>query len=335
MPVLETYKGYYYIKFYDADKGYTTRRTTGLKATAGNKTPATRRLREFNKTYTGGTHQLLDKKQLRISLDDALDEYLDIKLLRPKTCEVYRLAVNHFKSVLQSSLVASISKTDYRRLLKRFDDRMLSQNSRSMYLRHLRALWKYFVKCGYAQENIITKIKYVDKAPEPIAPADLTKILNYLYSKSKKQYYIIKFLTLTGSRISTALVLDWKDINWKVNEIRLRNIKINQQPFLFPLTRELKKLFQEMGTKLGGNVFGYKSRFGLIFWRRMYDDKEFKVKRKYTLHQLRKTFYSEMVNSGISLDDLGKVTNTDTRTLKKHYAKLDLQRIQKQLEAAQ
>lgn len=335
MPSLETYKGYYYIKFYVADKGYSTRRTTGLKATTNNKATANRKLREFSKTYAGDTNPLLDKKQLIITLDDALEEYLDIKLFRPKTKEVYTLAVNHFKKVLQSFLVASINKTDYRRLLKRFDDRMLAQNSRSMYLRHLRALWKYFMKCGYAQENIITKIKYVDKAPEPIAPADRAKILSYLYSKNKKQYYIIKFLTLTGSRVSTALALDWKDINWKGNEIKLINVKMNKQPFVFPFTKELKKLFQIMGPKLGGNVFGYKSRFGLIFWRRMWDDKKFKVKRKYTLHQLRKTFYSSMVNSGISLDDLSEVTNTDPRTLKKHYAKLDRQRIQKQLEAAQ
>jgi len=29
MPTHETYKGYYYIKFYNAIRGYTTRRSTG------------------------------------------------------------------------------------------------------------------------------------------------------------------------------------------------------------------------------------------------------------------------------------------------------------------
>ena len=334
MPTLTEIKGYYYIKYYDTNKHYTRTKTTSLKTTPGNRSAANKILKEFTINLHSG--KLLKdfgiKPTSQITLQAALDEYLQLKRFKPNTNQLYNLAVNHLKKVITSEAVASITVKDYTKLLNRFDNKILAQNSQSIYTRHLKALWKYFVEKGYASENIITRIKSTHKIPQPIPPKDLEKILNELNSKeNKQQYHLIKFLLLTGVRISTALALNWRDVRLKDGFIYFKNVKMEGKEFPFPITRDLKKLLREMGPKLGGRVFIYKSKNSLRFWSRAQDD--LKLKNKYGLHQLRKTFTSIMVNNNISLDDLSELTNTDPRTLKKYYAKRDLMRIKRKVEA--
>ena len=331
MPSLESYKGYYYIKFYDSVIGYTRRVTTSLKATPGNKQEAKRRVKLFTQNHAQGFHLFTHNKINRITLDDALQEFLELKSFKPKTKLIYKSAVDHVKAVSNSAPVHSIDKTHIRLLLKRWNEKALSRNSQSMYCRHLSALWKYFVKEGYAEENLIPKIKYINKEPEDIAVKDLKIILDYL---DGKQYHVVKFLLTTGVRISTLLDLDWKDINWKEGFITFRNIKVNEQPFTYPLTQEIRSQLKEMKPQLGGKIFEYKNIEGIkSFWYRALDKLE--IPGKYTLHQLRKTYFSIRVNSGMSLDDLSRITNTDARTLKKHYAKFNRERLKAELEESE
>ena len=71
----------------------------------------------------------------------------------------------------------------------------------------------YFVECKYIQENFIKTIQREVKLPKTIDDRDPQVILDRLKEHNKQQYNFILFLLITGFRISTAVAIEWKNID--------------------------------------------------------------------------------------------------------------------------
>ncbi len=133
-----------------------------------------------------------------------------------------------------------------------------------------------------------------------IPEKEMIQILEGLKEKNRKHYQVIFLLLATGFRVSELLNLDFKDIDLKNNIISVENTKCDRTDY-FPIYPELREfLLNEFPNRIG-KLFDYKSRHSLNFFKRYLKDAGF---RHYSLHTLRKTFISRLVNSGLKIPDV-------------------------------
>lgn len=245
------------------------------------------------------------KLKKRLLLTQGLEEFISKKPnLAERTIDAYTLSVKHFICCNTNKYIESYNHSDYSNLLKYFEKKGFSQTTNAINLRHLYALWNYFIKNKYSAENIIIKIKAQKGNPEPISFIEFQKILKYYKAKGddyKHHYHFVYFLLLTGFRVSTALKLKWEEVDFNNEVIYATNVKA-KRPFIFPIHKELLQLLNEMNSGKTGRIF-YMFAEGESpkFWQR---DIQRLVERailgkKYTLHDIRKTFASWMADKGI------------------------------------
>jgi len=273
------------------------------------------------------------KKQLLLS--EGLSEFLKTKPdLAKKTVEAYELSVTHLIRCCKDKYIHNYFDKDYIDFINYFNKKGFSEASKSIFTRHLSALWNYFVKQGYAEKNIIIKVKSNKTNAIPISYMDMQHLLIYYKEKNFKQYAIVYFLLLTGFRPSTALTLQWENIKLDQGYIRAKNVK-GKRDFIFPIHKELKNLLIEIGPKKKGKVFEYKRADSLRFFRK--DTKKLFLRgvigNQYTIYQLRNTFSSWLANKGVDIGALQTLLDhTDERVTKKHYTTYELNYLKKVIE---
>ncbi|MDZ7763241.1 MAG: tyrosine-type recombinase/integrase [Melioribacteraceae bacterium] len=93
-----------------------------------------------------------------------------------------------------------------------------------------------------------------------------------------------------------------------------------------PLYEELENFLTSEFPNIKGKIVPYKDRSSFKFFRRFLEKEGYP---HYTLHELRKTFISRLVNSGkFSIFDIQKIArHKDIRTTQKSYIELDMKRI--------
>ncbi len=273
------------------------------------------------------------------------------KFLKPKTLSTYTLAVNHFISCCKDKKIHLYKESDYVNLLYYFEEKKLSKNTRSMYTRSLKALWKYFVEQRYTMQNIIEPIEGEENSPQPIPLDEMWLIIEYLksYKQFPHHWQIIYFMLLTGCRPSSAILQRKEDINFKRKVIKIQNVKTGGRKgkpyYLFPLYKELEKLiYEEIGVRPGdkGRLF---EKFAVVpghytwplsFWKRainhLYQAKA--ISEKWTLKQIRATFASYLINVyELDIFDVKKLLDhTDIKVTDKHYVDYDISRMRKKLK---
>src|SRR5690606_21534663 len=151
------YNGKLYKVFHDPFVGYTRRTSLKMDATRENWKRAKREV-----ALDGELGELLIPYNSKVYINDLLEAYFTHKRLKPKTILIYKKAVDHFISAAGDRYIYEYNHTHYVKLLnyfkkpkqiiidkrkkkpKLFKDVVLTQNSQSMYTRHLKALFNYF-----------------------------------------------------------------------------------------------------------------------------------------------------------------------------------------------
>ena len=242
------------------------------------------------------------------------------------------------------------SGTQYVALLNHFENKGLSVNSRSIYTRSLYSLWKYFVDKKYCHLNIIEPLPEEEKDPEPILLQDMWYIISTLKLDTDypHHYQIIYFMLLTGCRPSSAIVQMKEDIDFKRKFIVIRNVKTGKTKrklfYKFPLYIELASLLTEMGVKEGdtGRLFEQYAvvpanyTWPLSFWKRKIATmlKAKKIRKAYSLKQIRPTFISYLVNHlGMDIYKVYKLADhADIKITDKNYIDFRLTSVRKELD---
>lgn len=279
--------------------------------------------------------------------------------LKEKTLINYTIAVDHMIAACGDKKIYKYSgEKDYVALLHYFEaldlpgktiihkdgkvektTKKMSQNSRSIYTRSLRALWNYFCDKNYAARNIIEPVDPEDKDPNPIPLDEMFSIVNYFRDDLKNpcHYHLVYFMLLTGCRPSSAMVQLKEDIDLKRKVIKIKNVKTgkkkNKEYFQFPIYKELKLLLEEMGVKQGdtGRLFHQfklnelNYTYPLSFWERGIKSLKIgkKVQQYYIMKQIRPTTASFMINvlkvDAFTVQKL--LDHTDIKITDKHYIK--------------
>jgi len=319
--------GVLYLEFYDSVKGYSTKISLKVKDTRENR----RMANEVKKKYEAElipVYKLQNKKEPVPKFSELFGKYLLEKDYKKSTMGIYEEASKAVLESLGDRVITEYRVEDNLHLRDYYVSRGYKQNTQSIKNRTLRSFFNWCIKRKIISENPIEVIKEESKPVEIIPEAELKELLAYAKKRNKAAYYFINFLKMTGFRKSSALALKWEQINFKEKIITADNVKKDRM-FEFPLTKELIKLFKEMGGKEEGEVFGYKND-GLKFWYRY--QRRLGFKKIYGLHQLRKTFISGLVNDNYSLYDVAVLADhRSIKTTMKHYTKANINRIREQL----
>ncbi|RMG75716.1 MAG: hypothetical protein D6707_13130 [Bacteroidetes bacterium] len=174
----------------------------------------------------------------------------------------------------------------------------------------------------YIGKNPIKRIKAQDM-PITVIPQHHEEMI--LANLEGEQYRIIKFLFMTGFRISEALQLHWGDIDWNDNIILVNNIKGKRIDY-FPLYPKLKEFLLSFyhNQPASDKVFAYSNRTSMKFFRRTLNKLNLPP---YTIHSIRKTFASRYAEKLTAKETREILRHRDIRTTLKYYVKVDLQAI--------
>lgn len=283
------------------------------------------------------------KVKLRRSplLSDAFLEFLEKKPnLTKHTISAYELAYNHFVAACHDKDLAGYNYRDYTRFLEYLTGKGYSDTTKAIHMRHLSAIWKYFVAQNYVHENIIIKLRPPRIEPDPIPFDEMQVILDYFEKRDFWQYAFVYYMLLTGMRESSALTQKFKDINFSGRVIKAVNVKAQRREFYVPVSEELSELLTEIGKRRNKKedrlFYMYaESGDGLKFWHRAMkklnekDEETGKtpLKQKYMMKQLRKTYASWLADAGV---DIGVVKNlldhSNIAVTENHYLKSNAQR---------
>lgn len=292
----------------------------------------------YQKTFNDGFSDFLYFH----SIPDTKDE------LKQNTITLYNIVAKLFLKVCSDKPISEYTEKDYTKFLYYLDEVKLSQNTKSIYTTHLKAIWSFFLSKNYCKINLIIKIPAKIKDPAPIPSNDLQIILNHLRSHSEHiyQYNLIMFMLLTGCRPSSAIVQTAENIDYNNNVIRIVNVKTGKRKgkdyYNFPLYSALRSLLLEINVKSGRlfhqfgiNELDYTS--SLKFWQRAQSTllKYNQISRKYTLKQLRPTFASYCIN--ILQMDIYTVQklldHSDIKVTNQHYILHDISNAKNKLDA--
>lgn len=325
-----------WIKYYDAIEGKHKEFSTKIKATRDGYIEARKLLKEYE--ASSELREKFDAVNNDILFTKGFDEFIDSKRFKPKTIEIYERIKTILLECSGDKNVSSYNNADYRKLLNYFSKKNYSNNTQGIYTSHLHAMFDFFKEMNYTKENPIKVLKRKIKPPESIDDTDLRLILEHLRQKENKdQYHLIMFLLITGFRISTALELKWENIDFENGFIIAPNVKKDRE-FFFPITDDLKYLLNEIGIKKEGKIFNH-SLNGLKFFSRL---QKSLLKRKdgvnlskvYTLHQLRKTFITKLLENGVPIHTVKALADhSNIQTTINYYASINIKKIKDDLNS--
>jgi len=257
-------------------------------------------------------------------LQEGFDQFIKERAyLKGTTIEHYKLS---FKKIIDYCGNIRINQVD-RETIEDLEKKLklqINKNSIASYFNKLSVIFKYFVEEGWAVENPITRKKLEPKEIVIIPDKELEQILLVLQSRNRTHYKFIAMLLLTGLRTSELINLSFDDIDFKRNIMKVNNEKAGRIDLL-PLHTDLREFLLNEWTNYTGRLFNYKGRDSLKFFRRFLRREGF---NHYSLHTLRKTYISKLINSGLSVFDVMTLArHKKIQTTLQHYTAADIQRM--------
>lgn len=301
----------------------TTEEARGLaKKSLGQVSAGTDPAAELDKTRAGS---------LMTSLLDKFDEqHIEVKL-KPKSQEDYRRNIRlYIKPALGHMLVHQVTRQDVARLHHSLREKPYVGN------RVISVLSKFFNWCekfGYREEGK-NPSRYIDKYKEKKRQRFLSKIeqerLNLALEQARSEgviseyaIYAIQLLCLTGARLGEILKLKWEYVNWEKGTLDLPDSKTGEKSIylneaakdtLAKIMRQVDNPYVICGAKSGEHIVNLQKS-----WRRIRSTANLDDVR---LHDLRHTFASIAVSSGMSLPLIGALLGHSQPRTTARYAHL-------------
>ena len=274
-------------------------------------------------------------------LSEAFRLYCTQKNIKPKTIKGYQLALLHFYAVAGNKPLYQYSKFDYFKLIEMLNARKISKNSRANYTRHLFALFNWFAENKFIENNFIVRTPEQRKEPEPIPLDELDKIFLYLKNNGRiKDFNLVKLIYLVAFRTGEFIESRAEDFDFKNGIVYIRNSKGDRTDKL-PMLEDIKEHLQGIIKQDIGRYHHFTTYTALrSFWQRIVYklnmkptkrskndklNKKYKIKKIYTLHQLRKTRGTDLAERSVNPFFLQKfMRHTSIRTTEQYYININL-----------
>jgi integrase len=220
----------------------------------------------------------------------------------------------------------------------------------------------------YSRKKVIKKDKI------PLKKEEAEKIINLFLQEVYKEnvpltsYFLTKFIYITGIRISEALHLRWKDVNWEewlrdktkqsiISIINSKRGKTRRIPCPSRFTNEIYSAHQqrnENGVPIGGLVFDFdislfedpkKTEEQVQYDYTNYSENLYRhhlemisvaaIERKVTPHIFRHMRATDMMNSDVPIETIKEFLGHESIVSTQIYAKTSPEKLQRDLEKYQ
>ncbi|MFZ0452916.1 MAG: tyrosine-type recombinase/integrase [Ignavibacteriaceae bacterium] len=271
------------------------------------------------------------EKTQNITVLKGLDEFLDTKSdKKESTRECYELAVKKFIKVMGDMKISEIDAEtikiyyDSVKYEKTKSKKLISRNTIASYNNQLLVIFNFFRDKGYIEKNPFEHKEIQINEVITFSDKSIKNILAKLKKKNIEHYKIIAMLLITGLRVSEMINLSFSDIDFDEDIINFKNEKEDRNDRI-PLYPILKEFILTYWKDYEGKLFNYKSRHSLHFFKKLLKDEHLE---KYSLHTLRKTYITKLLNSKISIYDAKTLSrHKNIKTTFKHYANAELRRM--------
>ena len=253
---------------------------------------------------------------------------------RPNTIRTNGFAIILFLSFLKTTgrkHLETITRNDLSAFIEHEQDRGLKPNTVSTRLRALYAFFNFLTKRDVIHPDVLKRkmhIKIPDALPRAIDPEDITQLLGVI--KEPRDRALILTLLRTGMRIGELLNTKLNDLNLKDKYIEIFEAQKNRVGRVVYLSDDargaLKKWLKLKNSQTeylfygrGGRPLCYETARTAF---NKYLDKAGLPHKGYTLHCLRHTYASELLNAGMHLQCLQELLGHSCIEMTRRYARL-------------
>lgn len=282
-----------------------------------------------------------------VTLQNAMDSFLltcKVKNLTPLSIESYEQKISHFISYCgKDKKVADISPDTIAGFIIQLRNRGDNDITINSYLRSVRALLYYCMEKGLLTSYKIKLIKAEKKIKETYTNEELEKLLvkpdlskcSFSYYKT---YVFINYLIATGNRISTAMNVQIRDLNFNDGYITLKKTK-NRRQQIIPLSATLSNILREYLVYRAGDPEDYLfcDEYGNKGNIRTYQQLVMRYNKihgveKTSCHLFRHTFAKNWIISGGDVFRLQKILGHSSISVTKEYVEMFGQDLQQDFE---
>ena len=254
---------------------------------------------------------------------------------RPNTIRQRFTSIFLFISFLKGkgrSFIEEISRDDLGSFIEFEQDRGLKPKSVNGRLDGLYAFLTYLEDKKVIRPEILKKkmrVKVPDTLPRAIDPQDIQKFLSVI--RKPRDWAMILILLRTGMRIGELLDTRISDINLRENRIDVyeaRKTRVGRVVYLSDDARIALKVWLKERDKRKDHLFhgrGNRETIGYETARvmfRTYMEKAGLAYKGYTMHCLRHTFASELLNAGMRLECVQQLLGHSCIEMTRRYARL-------------
>jgi integrase/recombinase XerD len=241
------------------------------------------------------------------------------------------LFISHLKS-LGRTYIEEVTRDDLGSFVEYEQDRGLKPNTVSTRLRSLYALLGYLVEREVVHPDVVRKKMYIkvpDALPRAIDPEDVGQLLSVI--KKTRDWAMILILLRTGMRIGELLDTRVSDINLRENRIEVYEASKNRVGRVVYLSDDARcalKVWLKKGDPQKEHLFYGPGRSKTLSYEasrmmfRRYIEKAGLTHKGYTLHCLRHTFASELLNAGMRLECVQQLLGHSSIEMTRRYARL-------------
>ena len=270
-----------------------------------------------------------NKVQQDITVTEAYQEFMETKSENAKaTIEYYEYSLRLLVKDYGNVFVSRLGSKEIKKIVNQYKG--LSKESIISYRRGMKIFFNFLIQKKYISENPVGKIeKTRNRNVEVMTDEELTEILKYFKNRNIDHYNLIKFLVLTGFRISEAISLYWVDI--KNDYIIIKNKKGKRRD-IFPITDEIREHVRNIpNTQNREHVFHYSS----VSSARHLGRKISKLTNgRYSFHSFRKKFGTECAKTLMPAELKEVMRHNDIRTTMEFYVGLNIIKIGEKLTEA-
>jgi len=227
--------------------------------------------------------------------------------------------------------IENIERRDLERFVEHEQDRGMKLSTVRLRLAVIKAFIRFMIDRGVVKEEVFPwklKIKMPDILPRAMDPQDVKRLL--ATKVSVRDRAMILLLLRTGMRIGELLNTRVMDVVMAERKILIYEADKNQTGRVVYFSDDAKEALEAWLKKRNQEIeflfYGQKGRAlsypaaRLVFMR--YLDKAGLSQKGYTLHCLRHTFATDLLNAGISMECLEKLMGHSRLEVTRRYAML-------------
>jgi len=260
--------------------------------------------------------------------------YLHRRNCRPNTIRSNGSAIILFLAFLTSigrNHLETITREDFSAFIEHEQDRGLKPRSVSTRLRALNAFFHFLIERGVMHPNVLTRkmrIKVPDSLPRAIDPEDIKLLLSVINTPRNRAMIVL--LLRTGMRIGEVLNTKLEDVHLEEKRIEIFEAQKNRLGRVVYISDDAEVALQAWlkwrNSEEHYLFYGPRGRPLCYEAARAMFHKHLEnaglSHRGYTLHCLRHTFASELLNAGMRLECLQQLLGHRSIEMTRRYARL-------------